>query len=146
MNDMFSGASLFNQSLSLWDTSSVTDMSYMFSGATSFDQSLSSWVTSSVTTMRHMFSGATSFDQSLSSWNVSLVTNMRYMLDNAALSTANYAATLIGWAYQNVITIVQLGASGLAVGDPGSAGCSARQFLLNSPISWIISDSSACNP
>jgi surface protein len=122
-------------------------MSYMFYGATAFNQSLNSWVTSSVTTMRTMFSGATSFNQSLSSWNVSLVTNMVQMLDNAALSTANYAATLIGWANQSVKPNVVLGASGLAVVlGIQTEGCDARELLVDSPSSWIISDSSNCNP
>ena len=145
MSYMFYGATAFNQSLNSWVTSSVTEMRAMFYGASVFNQSLSSWVTSSVTTMRSMFYGATSFDQSLSSWNVSLVTNMRWMLDNAALSTANYAATLIGWASRNVKPNVVLGASGLAVGAPGSEGCDARSELVDSPSSWIISDSSDCN-
>jgi surface protein len=142
---MFRVASSFDQSLSSWVTSSVTDMSYMFYDATAFNQSLSSWVTSSVTTMRTMFSGATSFDQSLSSWNVSNVGNMSQMLDNSALSNANYAATLIGWLSGTVTNSVSLGASGLAVGDPGSAGCSARQLLLDWPRSWTILDSSLCS-
>jgi hypothetical protein len=114
----------------------------MFYDATAFNQSLNSWVTSSVTNMRTMFSGATSFDRSLSSWNVSLVTNMSQMLDNAALSTANYAATLIGWASRNVKPNVFLGATLLAVGAPGSAGCVAHQLL---DTSWTILDSSDCN-
>ena len=147
MSSMFRVATSFNQSLSSWVTSSVTNMSYMFYGATAFNQSLNSWVTSSVTTMRTMFSGATSFNQSLSSWNVSLVTNMVQMLDNAALSTANYAATLIGWANQSVKPNVVLGASGLAVVlGIQTEGCDARELLVDSPSSWIISDSSNCNP
>jgi surface protein len=147
MSSMFRVATSFNQSLSSWVTSSVTNMSYMFYGATAFNQSLTSWVTSSVTTMRTMFSGATSFNQSLSSWNVSLVTNMVQMLDNAALSTANYAATLIGWANQSVKPNVVLGASGLAVVlGIQTEGCDARELLVDSPSSWIISDSSNCNP
>jgi surface protein len=142
MSSMFRVATSFNQSLSSWVTSSVTNMSYMFYDATAFNQSLNSWVTSSVTNMRTMFSGATSFDRSLSSWNVSLVTNMSQMLDNAALSTANYAATLIGWASRNVKPNVFLGATLLAVGAPGSAGCVAHQLL---DTSWTILDSSDCN-
>jgi len=99
-----------------------------------------------VTNMSWMFERATSFDQSLSSWNVSPVISMGNMLDYTALSTANYAATLIGWASQSVQPNVALGANGLAVGSYGSAGCDARQLLRDSPTSWDISDSSDCNP
>jgi surface protein len=142
MGSMFRVATSFNQSLSSWVTSSVTNMSYMFYDATAFNQSLNSWVTSSVTTMRTMFDGATSFNQSLSSWNVSLVTNMVQMLDDAALSTANYAATLIGWSSRSVKPNVSLGARGLAVGAPGSEGCNAHQLL---DMSWTIFDASLCS-
>jgi surface protein len=144
IHSMFNGATFFNQDISDWDTSKVTRMDSMFAGATSFNQDISDWDTSKVTDMEEMFEGASAFNQSLSSWNVSLVTNMRYMLDNAALSTANYAATLIGWASRSVKPNVVLGASGLAVAD-GSAGCSALLFLEGLPRGWIISDSSVCN-
>jgi hypothetical protein len=91
--------------------------------------------------MGSMFAGATSFDQSLSSWNVSLVTNMQNMLDNAALSSVNYAATLIGWASRSVKPNVQLGANGLAV-VYGTEGCDAHQLL---DTSWTILDASVCS-
>ena len=146
MGEMFFGASLFNQSLSSWDTGSVTDMSAMFADATSFNQSLSGWDTGSVTNMSWMFSGASAFNQSLSSWNVSLVTNMTNMLNNSAMSSANYAATLIGWASQSVQSGVEFGAVGKSVGSYGSEGCSARSILIGSTKNWIITDASDCNP
>jgi surface protein len=140
------GASLFNQSLSSWDTGNVTNMSGMFAFARSFNQSLSSWDTGSVTDMDSMFEDATSFDQSLSTWNVSLVTNMENMLNNSAMSSANYVATLIGWASQSVQSRVKFGAVGKSVGSYGSEGCSARSILIGSTKNWIITDASDCNP
>jgi surface protein len=141
MEEMFNDATSFDQSLSSWVTSNVTDMSGMFAGATSFDQSLSSWVTSNVTDMSFMFASATSFDQSLGSWNISNVTEMTYMLNSTGLSTANYAATLIGWASRSVKPNVVLGANGLAVVYE-TEGCDAHQLL---DTSWTILDSSVCS-
>ena len=43
MNLMFFGASAFNQDLSAWDVSAVTDMHGMFRGAIYFNQALSKW-------------------------------------------------------------------------------------------------------
>jgi surface protein len=168
MNNMFNGASSFNQSLNSWDTSSVTDMGGMFKGASSFNQDISDWDTSKVTNtnnmfrdvssfnqdigdwdtskvtdMNGMFNGATSFDQSLSSWNVSLVTSMEDMLDDAALSTANYDATLDGWESRPVQIGVKLGARGISVTPSPSAGSRSRELLTTAPKNWIIDDGEA---
>ena len=143
LSGMFADASSFDQSLSSWVTSSVTDMSGMFAGATLFNQSLSSWVTSSVTDMSFMFDGATSFNQSLSSWDVSLVTSMESMLDDAALSTANYDATLDGWVSRPVQIGVELGARGISVTPSPSAGSRSRELLTTAPKNWIIDDGEA---
>ncbi|HHB93225.1 MAG TPA: BspA family leucine-rich repeat surface protein [Thioploca sp.] len=71
-------------------------MEITFSDASSFNQDLSSWDVSKVTNMFMMFNNASSFNQNLSNWNVSNVTNMGNMFDGVTLSTANYDALLIG--------------------------------------------------
>ena len=74
----------FNQDISSWDVSNVTDMGRMFSG-TSFNQPIGDWDVSSVTVMRFMFSGASSFNKDLSSWSVDGVIDC-YNFSNGATS------------------------------------------------------------
>jgi len=45
MNDMFNGATNFNQDISIWDVGNVVNMDQMFQNAASFNQNLSSWTT-----------------------------------------------------------------------------------------------------
>ena len=81
---MFAGATSFNQDLSGWDVSHITDMSNMFQGATSFNSPLL-WggKVSNVIKMGYMFQGATSFNQDISGWDVSSVTDMSGMFQGA---------------------------------------------------------------
>lgn len=79
--------SIFNEDISGWDVSNVTNMNYMFEQATNFNQDIGSWDVGNVTSMQWMFAGrdpktggsATTFNQNIGSWDVSKVTDMRNM-------------------------------------------------------------------
>jgi surface protein len=62
------GGELFNQNISGWDVSRLSDFSRMFYGADIFNQNISGWDVSNATNMDEMFSGASEFDQDLSGW------------------------------------------------------------------------------
>ncbi len=69
---MFHSIHVFNQDISGWDVSNVTNMSYMFDHAMNFNQDISRWDVSKVVNMDNMFNSAYSFNQNLSGWNVAL--------------------------------------------------------------------------
>lgn len=70
----------FNQDISHWDTSSVTDMSRLFINNSEFNQDISHWDLSKVTSVMGMFFGPnTKFNRDISNWDVSNVNNMEVM-------------------------------------------------------------------
>ncbi len=134
---MFFGATSFNGDISSWDVSNVTNMGSMFSGATSFNGDISSWDVSNVTDMSYMFSGATSFDRDLGNWNIGKVEFMTGMLDNSGMSALNFSNTLVGWAGQEVLQDVTLGAAGVNICEDGD-GFTAYITLTDAPNNWTI--------
>ena len=51
---MLSSTLAFNQDISQWDVSNVTNMSGMFNGASVFNQDIGSWDVSNVTDMNYV--------------------------------------------------------------------------------------------
>eukprot|EP01122_Echinamoeba_exundans_P012070 TRINITY_DN4976_c0_g1_i1.p1 TRINITY_DN4976_c0_g1~~TRINITY_DN4976_c0_g1_i1.p1 ORF type:complete len:923 (-),score=88.24 TRINITY_DN4976_c0_g1_i1:2021-4789(-) len=98
MKAMFLTAAAFNQSLEQWDVSQVTDMSFVFSYAASFNSSLSTWNVTKVRDMSYMFASATRFNQPLDSWDVSRVTSMANMFAGAVA----FNQSLDRWDVSNV--------------------------------------------
>ena len=107
MESMFQGEPVppdtFNQDLSTWDVSNVTNMKNMFQLAETFNQDISSWDVSSVTNMGNMFNNGNIaspglFNQDISSWDVSSVTNMQQMFFNAD----SFNQDINGWNVSSV--------------------------------------------
>ena len=76
----------FNQDVSHWDTSNVTDMRGCWSGCSAFNQPLDKWDVSKVRygNMDGMFANATAFDQDISSWCVTNLPDKPWDFDKGA--------------------------------------------------------------
>ena len=74
--------SIFNDDISNWDVSNVTNMERMFENCSKFNQPLNKWDVSNVEKMLKMFSNCSSFNQPLNEWDVSNVKSMSYMFEN----------------------------------------------------------------
>ena len=104
MNSAFKNCASFNENVSNWDTSNVTDMSFMFYHCTDqdFNPDVSNWDTSKVTTLQSMFDGCTgnNFNPNFSNWDTSSVTTTEGMFYNCKGNSFN--PDLVDWDTSNV--------------------------------------------
>ena len=123
--------------------STILSLKNTFNGATSFNQNISNWNISNITDLTGTFNNATNFNQNLSSWiiqNVGLNSgNMSNLFTNSRLSEINYTSILIGWASQtpNIRPNLTLGANNI---NYYSEANNSKLLLENSPYNWSIND------
>jgi len=98
MTFMFWGAINFNQDLSNWIVTGVTNMEGVFQQATAFNGDISNWDVSNVTKADKMFYFATNFNGDISNWDVSNLTNASYMFSNAS----SFNQDISTWDVSNV--------------------------------------------
>ena len=135
MSSMFWNAGQFNSDISNWDVSDVVTISAMFQNASFFKSDLSNWDVGNLIYSTFTFSGAAEFDSNLNDWNISNVLSMSSIFDDSGLSTNNYDAILLGWAQQDLMPNVAVGATGVSY----CISEDARQSLIDN-YGWTIND------
>jgi len=109
----------------------------MFQNATSFNQDISSWNVSAVTNMNGMFNNATSFNQDISSWNVSAVNGMKSFMNGKSTDDYSYYDNLLNaWSQLTLQNGVLLDMGTI---EYTSAGATARQSIIDN-YAWEIAD------
>ncbi len=161
MDGMFSGSTLANPEVSLWDVSSVTsfyqmffnatsvtpntsswdvssaiDMEAMFMGATSANPDTSNWDTSSLVNAPQIFDGASSANPDTTTWDLALVGDLTDIFYNSGISNANYTNFLIMADSTSVQTAISVG----SVPAQFQPAASSSRANLTSTKSWTIMD------
>ena len=119
-----SAATTFNNDLTTWNTSGITDTSSMFRNCASFrgtgvNIDLRVWNTSNVTNMNSMFHTCQSLITSVSGWNTSKVTNMSNLFYDTRLW---HGSGLETWNTSNVTNMSNM--LGMIVGNGYDANLS----------------------
>jgi surface protein len=111
MYETFVSCSSFNQNVSSWNVSRVTNMQSMFNRCYVFNQSLSNWERntvgnvsslSNVTNMSQMFWQNFDFNQPINNWNVSACTTMSEMF----VDSVSFNQPIGNWAVSKVTSFV----------------------------------------
>ncbi|MEX0595822.1 MAG: BspA family leucine-rich repeat surface protein, partial [Candidatus Paceibacterota bacterium] len=105
MEEAFSNATAFNQSINNWDVSNVTNMKRLFYKTTNFNQPLNDWNVSNVTNMSEMFAYTPNFNQPLNDWNVTNVTNMERMFYTHLSNVTLFNKPIGNWNISNVVNL-----------------------------------------
>ncbi len=141
MANMFQQAFAFNQNIGSWNTQSVTNMNSMFQQAIAFNQNIGSWNTSSVTTFANMFNTASAFNQDISAWVIQSLTSAGSMMTNSAFAITNYNLLLdsvTGWPSQATIQNNVVFSAGSA--HYSGANAIAGRAVLTVTKTWTITD------
>ncbi len=98
MANTFAGCTLFNRNIENWNVENVTNMFGLFTDCENFNQPLNNWNVGNVQIMTLLFTNAKSFNQPLDNWNVSLVSDMFAMF----FSASSFNGTIGSWDVSNV--------------------------------------------
>ncbi|MEL6124411.1 MAG: BspA family leucine-rich repeat surface protein, partial [Bacteroidota bacterium] len=103
MSDIFNGAGNFNDDISDWDVSNVTNMKRAFRDARSYNLPLDNWDVSNVTQFDQIFTRMPAFDQPLGNWKFKQGANVREFSSGQTnkVSCANWSTTIRGWLHNN---------------------------------------------
>ena len=118
--------------LGTWNPTSLTNAFEMFENSKGFTgDGLGQWVNTPFQNINDMLFDNDSFDESLANWDISNLTNANTFMNAASgMSTANYDATLIGWAAQIPLSYNGTLNFGGSKYTPGGAAEAARTALI----------------
>jgi len=130
MQNMFQGATTFNEDISSWDISNVNNFAFFFYKATTFNQDISAWDMSNYTNMNNIFNGATAFNQDISAWDVSEATGMNSIFNGAA----NFNQDLSTWCVPGISSLpLNFGNAGT---NPVWGTCPNSQRVISGNEGW----------
>lgn len=94
----------FNEDISKWNVSKVTNMTYMFSTCVEYNSHLNDWDVSNVRYFKGMFSGCTRFNQPLDKWNVSNAE----IFDSMFFKCTSFNQPIGNWNVSNAISMMKM--------------------------------------
>lgn len=121
MSYLFQDKTSFNQDISSWDVSNVTNMQRIFHEARIFNQNIEYWKVGNVTNMEGMFYNAFNFNQNLNLWNVENVTDMSYMFYNdygSEYPNPSFNMNIGNWNVSNVTNMSHMFHGALLFNQP----------------------------